>query len=250
MLRFKRSGEISYAREREIFNKAPNIYERLGKGLNENESYCYRGRRCLWCVDGSLNVFDITDLVVLDYKYHPFEKVMYHGKVAMIDAYFLDYKTLSVFYDISIVGSTQIALCIPEEQLEKINESEMLGMEITNMFQQKLYKDKEEDKKEMPVKMSNTVMLSVQLNQNKKESIEDKIKSVQFNEKLGVTTVVLKNGNVGMARCNKGDEYDQQIGFSVALVNALMGSRTKVVKYIDNKLEKQNQRAQKRHKNK
>lgn len=249
MLRFKRVRELTPSRENEIYSKAPHLLERLGKELSKDESWRYQGRRILWTVDNSLNVFDITDLVVLDYKYRPFEKVMYHGKVAMINSYRLDEKTMSVFYDISIVGSTQIAICIPEEQLEKICESEMIGMEITNMVQQKLYKDKEEDKKEMPVEMSNIITLVAQLNQGAEESIEDKIKSVQFNAKKGVTTVVLKDGTKGMSRCNKEDEYDMQIGFSVALTNALFGSRTQAIKYVDKALEKQTYRYNKRHKN-
>ena len=66
------------------------------------------------------------------------------------------------------------------------------------------------------------------------------VKSVTFNEKKKVTTVVLKNGSVGIARCSQGDEYDMRIGFCVAFTSALFGSKTQVQKTVDKYLSKDN----------
>ena len=59
------------------------------------------------------------------------------------------------------------------------------------------------------------------------------IKSVTFNDKKKVTTVVLKNKSVGIARCSKGDVYDRRVGFCVAYMNALFGSKTRVKRIVD-----------------
>ena len=65
------------------------------------------------------------------------------------------------------------------------------------------------------------------------------IRNVYFNAEKGVTTVILQDGKKGMSRCHEGDEYDMDIGFALALTNALFGSRTQAHKYADKCLDKQ-----------
>lgn len=58
------------------------------------------------------------------------------------------------------------------------------------------------------------------------------IKSVHFDDNKGIVTVVLKDGRIGISRCNDGDEYSQTIGFCIAYTNAVFGSRNKVLKLV------------------
>lgn len=69
--------------------------------------------------------------------------------------------------------------------------------------------------------------------------MESLIKSVHFNDKKKTTTIVLKDGTVGMSTCMGTDGYDRYVGFSVALQNALFGSKTKARKFIDKMISKQ-----------
>lgn len=71
------------------------------------------------------------------------------------------------------------------------------------------------------------------------KGLQDFIKSVQFNAKKGVTTVILQDGRKGMSHCCEGDKYDVDIGFALALTNALFGSKTQAHKYANKYLNKQ-----------
>lgn len=71
------------------------------------------------------------------------------------------------------------------------------------------------------------------------KGVKEIIKSVHFNEKKGVTTVVLTNGAKGISRASGGDQYDKYIGFAMALQNALFGSRTQAIKFVDEKYNNQ-----------
>lgn len=82
------------------------------------------------------------------------------------------------------------------------------------------------------------------------EELKDSIKSVQFNAKKGVTTIVLTNGAKGIARCSQGDEYDVDVGFALALTNALFGSRTQTHKYVNKCIEKQGNKENRKQKSK
>lgn len=70
------------------------------------------------------------------------------------------------------------------------------------------------------------------------------IRNVYFNAAKGVTTVILQDGKKGMSRCHEGDEYDMDIGFALALTNALFSSRTQAHKYVDKCLDEQTRKNQ------
>ena len=53
------------------------------------------------------------------------------------------------------------------------------------------------------------------------------IGSVVINEAKKITTVVLKDGTVGMSRCGEDDEFNAEYGIYQALANAQYGSRHK-----------------------
>lgn len=70
------------------------------------------------------------------------------------------------------------------------------------------------------------------------------IKSVTFDDNKKIVTVVLKDGRVGVSRCNSTDEYDQSVGFCIAYTNATFGSRnqvTKLVKHYNGEEKKKNE---------
>ena len=58
------------------------------------------------------------------------------------------------------------------------------------------------------------------------------IKCVHFDDNKKTVTVVLKDGRVGVSRCNDEDVYDQRVGFCIAYTNAVFGSRNQVTKLI------------------
>lgn len=59
------------------------------------------------------------------------------------------------------------------------------------------------------------------------------IKSATFNEKKGITTVVLQDGKVGIAKAANGDVYDKKVGFALAYCYAKMGSKTQFNKIVN-----------------
>lgn len=59
------------------------------------------------------------------------------------------------------------------------------------------------------------------------------IKNVKFDEKRKTTTVILRNGNISTVKCGDDDVYDQKIGFCLAYTNAMIGSKTKVQKIVE-----------------
>ena len=65
-----------------------------------------------------------------------------------------------------------------------------------------------------------------------KEEINMNIKTVFFNEVKGITTVVFNDHTSVIVRCMKGDTFDPEVGFAMALSRKYFGSRTKFQKFV------------------
>ena len=67
----------------------------------------------------------------------------------------------------------------------------------------------------------------------------DSIKSVNFNVKKNIVTIVFKDGTVSHSKCAEEDRFDPIVGFSVALTNAVFGGATPAHKFILDKFNHQ-----------
>ena len=59
------------------------------------------------------------------------------------------------------------------------------------------------------------------------------LEGVSFDDDSGLTIVKLAGNHIGTAKCSKSDVYDRRVGFCVAYMNALFGSKTRVKKVVD-----------------
>ena len=58
------------------------------------------------------------------------------------------------------------------------------------------------------------------------------VRSVQINEKKGVTTIVWKNGAVTMAKCGPSEEFDPEKGIAICIMKRFFSSTTKMNKWL------------------
>jgi len=97
-------------------------------------------------------------------------------------------------------------------------------------------KNKMEENKEMKEKLYQKAVEAIQasIKQNtKRKNPKDEIQSVTINKAKKVVTVVLKGGRVGISTCTAGDSFDEKVGFCIAYMNALFGSKTQVQKALN-----------------
>lgn len=98
-------------------------------------------------------------------------------------------------------------------------------------------KNKTEENNKMKENLLQRVLESFGLNRSHNEKHEinpkDTIQSVTINKAKKVVTVVLKGGRVGISTCTAGDSFDEKIGFCIAYMNALFGSKTQVQKALN-----------------
>lgn len=59
------------------------------------------------------------------------------------------------------------------------------------------------------------------------------IKNVEFDSKKKLTTVVLKTGAVGVSKCSEKDAYDTKVGFALAYMAAITGSKNQFQKLVE-----------------
>lgn len=62
--------------------------------------------------------------------------------------------------------------------------------------------------------------------------LKDTIKSITFNKKKGITTVVFNDGDVQMSKCSDKDVFDEAVGVALCIATHLAGSKTKFKKFI------------------
>ena len=69
--------------------------------------------------------------------------------------------------------------------------------------------------------------------EEKQEEVNKMIKSVTINEDKKIITVVFKDGDVQMSKCDDKDTFDVGIGISLACTAHLFGSKNKFKKFVE-----------------
>ena len=59
----------------------------------------------------------------------------------------------------------------------------------------------------------------------------DNIKKVIFNEPA--TIIIYKNGEKEVVKCSEGDLYNPEVGFAMAMMNIMFGSRSAYKRFIN-----------------
>ena len=109
---------------------------------------------------------------------------------------------------------------------------EKKDMQMTISFKRLL--DQEQDRKSTLDKVLESYRMGNPRQQKRTaKDVMNIIKNVEFDSKKKLTTVVLKTGAVGVSKCSEKDAYDTKVGFALAYMAAITGSKNQFQKLVE-----------------